>query len=145
MLEISARVLRVEGGTAWVQVEAPPSCGLCQGKGCGRSVFNQLWREGEPEYALDNILASQAGDAVVIGVPDGSVLQAAWRGYGIPLLATLVSAWGLSAWGDLAAAGGAVLGLTAGWWLGRRVSRTVAPVILRAGAAVGCGGGETAV
>jgi sigma-E factor negative regulatory protein RseC len=142
MLEISARVLRVEGAMAWVQVEAPPSCGLCHGKGCGSSVFNQLWREGEPEYALDNSIAAEVGDAVVIGVADGSVLQAAWRGYGMPLLAALVGAWGLSAWGDLAAAGGMLLGLAAGGWLGRRAARTAAPVVLRAGTAAGCGTAE---
>jgi len=135
MIESPARVTRSHGDTAWVISEAPSSCGACAGKGCGSSVFSRLWHPDTPEYPVANPIQAQPGEAVVIGLPEGSLLHATALGYVLPLLATLAGA-GLGQWlfGELAAALGSLTGLLlAGLWLKRRTQDTRQPVILRRG------------
>lgn len=138
MIETTARVTRLQGNTAWVRVEAPASCGACSGKGCGAALYARLLNPREPEYPVDNPIAAQPGDWVVIGIEDGAILKAAARGYLLPLALVVLGAVVGSQWGEGAAVAGAVLGLMLAWMRLRRGRRAAMPVILRQ-TAPGCG------
>lgn len=134
MIENPARVMRIEGGTAWVRSESPSSCGACGGKGCGNSLYAKVLHPREPEYPVDNPIGAEIGEAVVIGIEDGAVFRAVLSGYLIPLVLLLAGAMLGSRWGDGYAAAGALAGLvlSALWLRGRRTTGSV-PVILRRG------------
>ena len=140
MIETPARVTRTDGTSAWVISEAPASCGACAGKGCGSSVFNRLWHPDSPEFQVVNAIGASPGEAVVVGLPEGALLQASAAAYVVPLLALLLGA-GLGQMlggkenGELAATLGGLIGLLlAGLWLKRRRSGQAGnPAILRRG------------
>ena len=134
MSETLARVVRVEGDTAWVEVEAPTSCGACGGRGCGSSsVFGQLFRARPPAYPVDNAIAAQPGDSVIVAVAEGELLRSVWRGYGVPLLALLLGAvLGSRLAGEIGAMLGAMLGLGLGALPLRRAT-AARPSIVRHG------------
>jgi sigma-E factor negative regulatory protein RseC len=133
MIEIPARVVRVEGDTAWVEANAPSSCGACGGKGCGSSLFARMYHPRAQEYPVDNAIAARSGDAVVVGIPDGALFKATLVGYLAPLGLMLVGAMLGAAIGDAGAVAGAVAGLVvAVFWL-KRQRGAVRPEILRLG------------
>jgi sigma-E factor negative regulatory protein RseC len=141
MIETPARITRVEGDSAWVVSAAPASCGACAGRGCGSSVFARVLHPDEPEYRVDNPIGAQAGEAVVVGLPDGALLGAAVSGYLVPLLVLLAgAALGQQFAGELGAVAGGLVGLLlAATWLRRRPpGQTASPAILRR-AASSCG------
>lgn len=143
MIETPARVMRIDGPFAWVVSEAPASCGACGGKGCGSSVFNRLWHQENPEYQVGNPIGAAPGEAVVVGLPEGSLLQATGAAYVVPLLALLLGAGlGQLLGGEPAAALGGLTGLLlAGLWLKSHHPGLAAdPVILRRGTAQCTGG-----
>lgn len=136
MTEISAQVVRIEGDSAWVQVVAPASCGACAGRGCGSSVYARVWHQTPPSYRVRNEIAAQVGDAVVLGLPAGALWQATLWAYALPLLLALLGAGLLMRWGDLAALGGALLGLVLGALVIRLKGgkgQALSPVMLRLG------------
>lgn len=136
MSETLARVVRVEGDSAWVEVQAPTSCGACGGRGCGSSsVFGQLFRVRPASYPVNNPIDAQVGDSVIVAVPEGELLHSALRGYGVPLLLLLLGAVaGLALAGELGSIVGAVLGLALA---AGSIRRTTAgrPSIVRLGSA----------
>lgn len=133
MIEIPAKVVRVEGEIAWVSTSAPTSCGACGGKGCGSSVFARLLHRHEPEYPVGNRVAACAGDDVVVGLPDGVLLMATFSGYLVPLALVVLGAMVAARWGDVGAVAGAGAGLLLALvWL-RRARARVEPTILRVG------------
>jgi sigma-E factor negative regulatory protein RseC len=135
MIETPARITRLEGGSAWVTSAAPSSCGACGGKGCGSSLFARVLHPDEPEYRVDNPIGAQVGDDVVVGLPDGALLNAAIAGYLVPLLLLLVGAVvGQQFFGELGAVGGGLCGLgLAALHLTRRRAPVANPVVLRRG------------
>jgi len=139
MIEIPAKVTRVEGEVAWVSTNAPTSCGACGGKGCGSSVFARLLHRDEPEYQVGNRVAARVGEDVVVGIPDGALLKATLTGYLVPLALVVLGAMVAARWGDVGAAAGAGVGLLLALaWL--RHARTRAePTILRVGGPGHCG------
>lgn len=134
MNETLARIVRVQGGTAWVRVEAPASCGACGGRGCGStSVFGQLFNPRPAEYPVDNAIDARVGETVVVGVEEGAVLRSVFRSYVLPLLLLLAGAViGMQAGGELLAMAGAGAGLVLGFVL-LRGARGGQPVIVRRG------------
>jgi sigma-E factor negative regulatory protein RseC len=144
VIESPARIRRIEGDTAWVVSEAPSSCAACAGKGCGSSIFARFWHADEAEYPVANPIGAAAGEAVVVGLPDGALLHAALSSYGIALSMLLAGA-GIGAYffGEPGAISGGLSGLIlAGLLLkyrsGQSHSRQPLPVILRQGAHSGC-------
>lgn len=131
MVETHARVVRLQGDTAWVRVEAPESCGACGGRGCGSTLYARMLHPREPEYAVDNPISAQPGERVVIGVEDGAVLRAVASAYGLPLVLLILGAMAGSSFGEGAAIVGGLLGLALGLMRMRRQSVTGSPVILR--------------
>jgi len=148
VIESPARIRRTEGDTAWVISEAPASCGACHGKGCGSSVFARFWHADAAEYPVENHIGAQAGDAVIVGLPEGALLHAALASYIFPLFSLLgCAALGVTFGGEPGAMIGGLFGLlAAALWL-RRSSRlriwphpaaNSTPVILRRGSGGGC-------
>ena len=139
MIETPARVTRIDGPYAWVVSEAPASCQACAGKGCGSSVFNRLWHPQQAEYAVRNAIDAGPGEAVVVGMPEGSLLRAAVAAYVVPLLALLLGAGlGRALMTETLREPGAILGglcgiLLAALWLRYRRGPATEPVILRRG------------
>jgi sigma-E factor negative regulatory protein RseC len=135
VIETPARITRIDGDSAWVVSAAPASCGACGGKGCGSSVFARVLHPDEPEYRVDNPIGAQAGEAVVVGLPDGALLGAAVSGYLVPLLLLLAgAALGQQFAGELGAVGGGLVGLgLAALYLTRRRTPVAHPTVLRRG------------
>lgn len=140
MIETPARVVRLQGDTAWVRVEAPESCGACGGKGCGSTLYARMLHPREPEYAVDNPISAQPGDRVVIGIEDGAVLKAVVSAYLLPLVLLTLGATTGSWFGEGAAIVGGLVGLVVGLLRMKRQPVTGLPVILRR-SAQGCGHG----
>ncbi len=138
MLEINARVSRLDGESVWVRVDSPSGCGLCQGRGCGRSVFSQIWHTGDPEYCVSNGISARQGDAVVIGLDDGALRRAVILAYGWPLIGAVSLAALFGFWGDGMAVLGLFLGLGLGFVIGRSARFQATPTLLRLGVAASC-------
>lgn len=93
MVEESARVLRVEGETVWVQAIAKSACGSCQAqKGCGHSLLAKVGQK-QIDLPVDrNGIDVSENDQVIIGVPEQAILRSSFMMYGIPLLAMIAVA-----------------------------------------------------
>lgn len=90
LIEGVARVVAIEGGTAWLEPEQTTACGHCAGKAvCG--VAPGSARLVARRFALANDHDFQVGERVIVGVPEESVRRAALTAYGIPLLLMLAS------------------------------------------------------
>ncbi len=136
MIEMPARVTRVENDAAWVCVESPESCGACGGHGCGSSLYARMLHPREPEYPVENFIAARPGEHVVVGIEDGSILKAVCWGYLMPLVLLIVGAILGSTWGEAYGVLGSVVGmLIATAWLRTRRGNAQ-PTILRRGSTV---------
>lgn len=92
MLE-SARVVAVERGGAWLESEGHNGCANCRdGRGCGVSVFQRLFRLPRHRLYLPTDEALSVGDHVVIALSQRAVLVASVWLYLVPLLGLLVGA-----------------------------------------------------
>lgn len=136
MLEGTARVVAVTGGTVWLEAESQSSCGSCSTKkGCGVSVLSGVMGNKAVRFRMPNDFNGRIGDRVVIGIPEGAVVRASMLAYLLPVVAMIAGALiatGLGG-GDAGAAIGAVIGLALGFGGMRLVSaRTeIQPVFLR--------------
>lgn len=140
MIETPALVLRLQGDTAWVRVESPKSCSACGGKGCGSALYARMLHPREPEYAVDNPIAAQPGERVVIGIEDGVLLKAVALAYGLPLILLVLGALAGSSLGEGAAVLGGLTGLALGFVRMKWQPDLGSPVILRR-LTQGCGKG----
>jgi sigma-E factor negative regulatory protein RseC len=132
MLEQSARVVESSSAGVWVEAVEPSGCGTCGGQGCSTRKIAEMLQRRPRQFQVDSDLELLAGERVVIGIAEGSVLHAALRSYGVPLLLMLLGAL-FAQWlwpGDLAGVGGMLLGGLAGW-LGLRGSTIPLPVVVR--------------
>lgn len=124
-----ARVVGVDGATAWLEPEQTSSCGSCAsasscGSGAG-GVGTVANRIAARRFALDNANGLRIGERVVVGVAERALLRAALTAYGLPL-ATALATGGIaeSAWGsDLATMAAMAGGLLGGLLLARTVAR----------------------
>lgn len=138
-LETRATVVRVDGGTAFVEAAQTGSCGQCQGKGCGTAKLSRLLCSEPRQFQVDNEIGAAVGDQVVVSVADGAVLRGIGLVYLFPLALLLAgAAFGSAMAGNevqrdgYAAAGGA-LGLVGGFllsrWLDARQSRRLPRIV----------------
>lgn len=157
-MEGIARVVGVDGATAWLEPEQTGSCGSCaSASSCGAgasvggigTVANRI---AARRFALDNANGLRVGERVVVGVAERALIRAALTAYGLPL-ATALMAGGIaeSAFGsDLATMAAMAGGLLGGLLLARLVANRLsgrgelAPHFLRrAKPGETCGGSAT--
>jgi sigma-E factor negative regulatory protein RseC len=116
--ESDAVVTRLEGDYAWVDLRsgcttcgALSSCGLSDGK-------------GKPQQRLRNGVGAQVGDQVVISVPHGVVLRAAFYCYLLPLVMVFALAVsGMAVANETGAIFGTLAGLGLGWFVVRSAGK----------------------
>lgn len=93
MVEETAKVLKVEGDTVWVQAIQQSACGSCQAqKGCGHSLLAKVGQKQIDLPVARNDLDVQVNDQVIIGVPEQAILRSSLIMYGIPLFFMMVVA-----------------------------------------------------
>lgn len=140
-----ARVVRVEGESAWLEPEQTTSCGgcasasMCGAKGIG-SVASRLEAR---QFRIDNDARLALGERVVVGIDERALIKGSLTAYAIPLLTAFVAA-GLAQWAagsDLMTMAAMAAGLGLGLLLARvgaaRLSARgeLAPRVLRRAAA----------
>lgn len=143
MIEETALVVATEGEFAWLETERQNTCGSCAvRKGCGTGVLAKVVGRKMTRVVALNRAGARAGDMVVVGIDEQSLVRGSLAVYAVPLLAmfagALMGEYGLSHWaGESGAMVGGVAGLLAGLaWL-RRFSRRsqtdprYQPVVLR--------------
>ena len=133
MIRQTGRVLRVDGSIAWIECMRADACGLCPARhvcesggwpGGDRSPHRLRARTAGADW--------RPGTEVIVGIPEGALVRAAFLAYGLPLaLLTAGALLGASA-GPSFAALGAAFGAGIGLAAAARVSaeRAPAPVIL---------------
>jgi len=133
MVEQTARVVRSGSDGVWVEaVEDTGGCGACGGKGCGARRLAEVFSAKSRNFRVDTTLTLQPGDRVVVGVPEGAVLAAAGRLYGVPLILMVSGAYlGQTLFsGDWSAVAGLLAGGLIGALFARSRHRSF-PVVLR--------------
>jgi sigma-E factor negative regulatory protein RseC len=89
MVEENALVVATEGDEAWVETSRRSSCGSCEAKGCGTGALSRVLGRRSQRLRVKNPIAAQAGDAVVLGIPESALLLGSLVVYLVPLLALL--------------------------------------------------------
>lgn len=118
MLEQHARVIQSSAEGLWVEAAEPAGCELCGGRGCASRQISQLFQWAPRRYRLEPRLDLAAGDLVIVGIPEGSILRSALYLYGFPLLLLLTGTLiGQAAAGESAAILGALVGALGAWIL----------------------------
>jgi sigma-E factor negative regulatory protein RseC len=127
MIEETGRVVEVQGDYAWVETVPATTCDSCSArKGCGTSVLASVFgRRRSPVRAL-NRAGARAGEQVVIGISESSLVRGSLAVYMVPLAGLLVGTLAgrhlgmdlLPGHAEFASIVGAVAGLLAGLaWL----------------------------
>lgn len=128
MLETRAVIVQTNGKSAVVLSSQANGCEQCNGKGCGTGKLSQLFCSKPRQFKVDNQINAGVGEEVVVSVAEGAVLYGIGWVYLLPLLLLIVGAMlgNMSAskpdQGDVYAAAGAILGLTAGFVVARWVA-----------------------
>jgi sigma-E factor negative regulatory protein RseC len=120
MMTAQGRVIAVAGARAQVRIEPASGCSGCGSRGsCAGGKSQVIWVEAEPGVA--------AGDTVNFALKEGTFRSAAFLGYLLPAVTTLIGAALAAEGGDVASALGAAAGLFVGLLivriLGRRLAR----------------------
>lgn len=133
MIEENGLVIAVHGELAEVESERRSACGGCAVNGaCGTSLLERFFGRRQLILTVRNPISAEPGDGVVVGVPEGALLEASFAAYVMPLLAMIVGgvsgSWlaGLLApgWDQGLSVLGGMGGLAAGlWWLARFSAR----------------------
>jgi sigma-E factor negative regulatory protein RseC len=116
--ESDAVVTRLDGDYAWVDLQS--GCSTCgESGGCGLSDG-----KGRRQQRLINGIGARVGDHVILSVPDGAVLRAAFYCYLLPLAILLaLAAGGMAIANETGAILGALSGLVLGWSAMRMAGR----------------------
>lgn len=125
MTEIRAIVRALDGNFALVEVEQG-GCGRCHEKGgCGGQHLTQALCTSPKTYRVTNPVGAAVGDAVQVGIPSGAIRFSANLAYGLPILGVFAGALiGMEMAGDIAAIGGAGVGLVLAWFIARQIAQS---------------------
>lgn len=127
-LSETGRVVAVENDAVWVEADRSAACGKCSARaGCGQGALSALLQSGKGRVraiSSDQLAADdcQVGDAVVIQVPESTLLSGTLMIYGAPLLLGAVVSVLSAGFGDLWAAAGFGAGLLFGFAILRVMS-----------------------
>ena len=141
-----ARVVRVTDDQLWLEPEQTTSCGHCASSAsCGvdareaAGIGTVTSRLQDRRFVLDNPGGFREGERLVVGVSEGSLLNASLTAYGLPLIFALTAGSITQAmYGDdlttmLGMAGGLLLGLIVARFNARRLTARgdLSPCIMR--------------
>lgn len=135
MLETRVLVMQIAQNTAWVQPLQTGSCEQCKGSGCGSSKLGQLFCSKPRQFQVENPIAAQIGDEVIVAVIEGAILRGIGLVYVLPLVLLLLGTIlaGHFSDSDLYVAAGGGLGVVLGFllakWLSSRTSNTLPHII----------------
>lgn len=127
MIEGIARVVAVDGHTAWLEPEQTTSCGSCASSGaCGaKGMGTTASRLEARRFPLDNSEAGLfVGERVVVGVGQTALVKAALVAYALPLVSALAA--GGVAQGSAGSDGMTMLAMAVGLGAGLVVARLLA-------------------
>jgi sigma-E factor negative regulatory protein RseC len=141
MVEGIARVVKIDGKTAWLVPEQGSSCGSCaSATACGsRGIGTTASRLDDRRFRMDNDANLVVGERVVFGIRDNVLLKASFTAYAIPL-STLLLGGALAQWqfgSDLITLAATVVGLVIGLGISRMAAGhlhtqgDLAPLFLR--------------
>jgi len=108
MIEETGVVLAAHGDLAEVECQRQSTCGSCGVSGaCGTSLLERYFGRRQRVLTAENAVGAQAGDRVVVGVPEAALLTVAFAAYLVPLLGLIGGAL-LGGWlvEQMAGAGG---------------------------------------
>lgn len=115
-MEQTAVVIEVRGGEAVVRARRASACGGCAGQSACGTLGS--WSNRVAEMRVANPVDARVGDVVSVQVPQGALLRAAARLYGVPMLGFFTAGFlarGLAlAWGMASPDAWAALGALAG-------------------------------
>jgi len=90
VIEETGLVISVQGDLAEVEGQARSSCGSCAVKGtCGTSLLAHYFGRKQLLLRAHNSIGARPGERVVIGLSEGSLLEASVLAYLVPLLAMI--------------------------------------------------------
>lgn len=93
MLESEATVVRIENGATYVEAQGSGGCGgnHCSTT-CSTAILTRLFSQNPKALQVDNPIAAQVGERVVVGLAEGAFLRTALAVYLLPLGALLIGA-----------------------------------------------------
>ena len=102
MIEETGVVLAAHGDLAEVECRRQSTCSACGASGaCGTSLLERYFGRRPRVLTARNAVGAHPGDPVVVGVPEGALLTAAFAVYLAPLLAmiggALLGGWAAAA------------------------------------------------
>ena len=142
MIEEQASVVALEGDFAWVEAARATTCGQCSARGgCGTSMLAGVLGRRRARLKALNRAGARPGDQVVIGLPEGELMQGTLALYLLPLAGLFagglagetLAALPALAGTEVPTVAGAALGFWAGlFWARARTRRSLPrPVVLR--------------
>ncbi|PSF10661.1 sigma E positive regulator RseC/MucC [Marinobacter fuscus] len=124
MITETGRVVAEAGSSVWVQTIRTSACQSCAARsGCGQRVLAAASGGKANQVLIENTIGARVGDDVIIGLDEQALLRASVAVYGGPLVLMVAGSilmhrvFGPQ---DIAAIGGALAGLGAGFLLVRR-------------------------
>ena len=88
LIEETGTVVSIHGDMANVETQRRSACGRCSAADgtCGTSLIARYFGNRRLLLKAYNAIGAEPGDRVVIGLPDGTLLEAAFFAYLVPLL-----------------------------------------------------------
>ena len=93
MIEETAQVIEIKGGSLILQAFRQSACGSCAAnKGCGTSVLSKVVGQKFSRFQAENSINANVGDTVIVGIPEDALLKGSMVMYVIPILGMFVFA-----------------------------------------------------
>ncbi len=94
MLESEAIVVKVENGATFVEAQTEGGCGgnRCASQGCSTAVLTRLFSQQPKALRVNNPIAAQVGERVMVGLEEGAFLKSSLVAYLLPLVALIAGA-----------------------------------------------------
>ena len=93
MIEEVATVISIEADKAVIEVEKTSSCNSCHSRGaCGTSSLAGFFNFQSPRIKVNNSLNASAGDRVLVGIQEDTLVVGSFILYIVPLLMLLLFA-----------------------------------------------------
>ncbi|MEN8214494.1 MAG: SoxR reducing system RseC family protein [Pseudomonadota bacterium] len=121
MIEERALVIEAHNGVMTVEVQPGTACGSCDAKSaCGTSLLSALFKQRVSRMQVDNSVNAEAGDQVIIGIDESTMVSGSVRLYLWPLIGLIggaIFAQAVINPAEASAIIGGLLGMVLALWL----------------------------